>query len=64
MGCTQQGRYFCRPGYYMQPLGMRKSNHSTLIYFDTLDELTAHRMLHALDGAMLEGEVDNMIGVD
>lgn len=59
MGLSPSGLYFCRPGCYKDPEG-GAHNHDNELAFNNLADLATHRMLHALDGAHLEGSLDKV----
>lgn len=65
MGQRAEGGYFCRPGYYTQRrTSVSPQDHDDERIFKDLNSLAAHRLVHKLSGARLEGELDNMRGAE
>lgn len=65
MGIDSHGvdgkHYFCWPGYYTSG-GEGEHSHDNVLWFNTLEELGEHRLLHAFDGEHMNGTIDNMTG--
>lgn len=56
--------YFCTFGCYEAPEEWTQHYHEEEKYFKSLGELQMHGFLHALDGAVITGELDKKLRVE